>query len=197
MIRLYGVPWSRASRCLWMLEEVGAEYENIPIKDLRAAEFLMLNPNGRVPTLVDGQLVLWESLAINLYLAKRLPTDLSPRSLSEEAHMLKWSFWAQSEMEAVLNSVASLEKVPAEWRDRTLDTLDAALAPTGYLLGGRFTVADLNVANMFSGPVSSRLDLSAHPPVEQWLTSSRARPAARKVFERAAEALRAAGGAHD
>jgi glutathione S-transferase len=172
-----------------MLEEVGAEYENIPIKDQRSPEFLTLNPNGRVPTLVDGPLVLWESLAINLYLAKRFPTDLSPRSLSEEAHTFKWSFWAQSEMEAILNGIASLETVPEDWRGRTLDTLDAALAPNGHLVGGRFTVADLNVTNMFNGPVSSRLDLSAHPAVEQWLTGSRARPAARRVFERAAEAF--------
>jgi glutathione S-transferase len=172
-----------------MLEEVGADYENIPVKDLRSPEFLRLNPNGRVPVLVDDELVLWESLAINLYLARRFPTGLSPRSLSEEGEALKWSFWAESQMEAILNGIASIEAVPVEWRDRTLDTLDTALAPTGHLVGGRFTVADLNVANMFNGPVSARLDLSAHPSIEQWLSSSRARPAAEIVFRRAAEAL--------
>ena len=48
-IRLYGVPWSRASRCLWMLEELGVEYENVPVAETRAPEYLAINPNGRVP----------------------------------------------------------------------------------------------------------------------------------------------------
>lgn len=191
MIRLYGLPWSRASRCLWMLEEVGAPYESVPVTDTRSAEFLALNPNGRMPVLVDGEVVLWESLAINLYLAKRFATDLSPKSLAEEGHALKWSFWAQSEMEGPLNAIASLEAVPPEWCASTLGALEAGLRADGQLVSGRFTVADLNVANMFNGPVSSRLDLSLHPAVSRWLTACRARPAARRVFERALLAFQA------
>ena len=52
MVRIYGVPWSRASRCLWMLEEVGAEYECVPIANSRDPAYLAINPNGRVPTLL-------------------------------------------------------------------------------------------------------------------------------------------------
>jgi glutathione S-transferase len=107
MIQIYGVPWSRASRCLWVLEEVGAEYSKLPVVDTRAPDYLAINPNGRVPALVDDDVVIWESLAINLYLARRFPSDLSPKSMPEEAHVLKWSFWAESELEYLLRNCAA------------------------------------------------------------------------------------------
>ena len=71
MLRLYGNPRSRAARCLWMLEEMGGPYELVEkstrADDLQSDEYLRLNPSARIPTLVDGELVLWESMAINLY----------------------------------------------------------------------------------------------------------------------------------
>lgn len=143
-----------------MLEELGVEYENVPVANTRAPEHLAIDPNGRVPALVDGDTVMWESLAINLYLARRFPSDLSAKSQGEEADVLKWSFWAQSELEDFFEHIASLEEIPADWYERAPRVLDGALGSRGYLVGGRFTVADLNVANMFNGPVSSRLDLA-------------------------------------
>jgi len=75
MIKLYGIPASRAFRPLWMLEELGLAYENVPVNfadgGTRSAEFLTLNPNGHIPVLVDGEVVLWESMAISLYLARK------------------------------------------------------------------------------------------------------------------------------
>ena len=75
MLQLYGNSRSRAMRCLWMLEEMGKPYQLIEkstrADDLQSAEYLRLNPNARIPTLVDGDLVLWESMAINLYLAQK------------------------------------------------------------------------------------------------------------------------------
>jgi glutathione S-transferase len=75
MLQLYGNPRSRAMRCLWMLEEMGKPYQLIEkstrADDLQSAEYLRLNPNARIPTLVDGDLVLWESMAINIYLAQK------------------------------------------------------------------------------------------------------------------------------
>ncbi|MGB7824700.1 MAG: glutathione S-transferase N-terminal domain-containing protein, partial [Pseudolabrys sp.] len=73
MLQLYGNSRSRAMRCLWMLEEMGKPYQLIEkstrADDLQSAEYLRLNPNARIPTLVDGDLVLWESMAINLSVA--------------------------------------------------------------------------------------------------------------------------------
>jgi glutathione S-transferase len=75
MLQLYGNPRSRAMRCLWMLEEMGEPYQLIEkttrTDELQTAEYLRLNPNARIPTLVDGEVVLWESMAINLYLAQK------------------------------------------------------------------------------------------------------------------------------
>ncbi len=74
-MQIYGTLSSRANRCLWMLEEMGPPYELVEKSahpdDLRTAEYLRLNPTARIPTLVDGDLVVWESLAINLYLAQK------------------------------------------------------------------------------------------------------------------------------
>lgn len=189
MIQLFGAPWSRASRCLWLLEELGVPYDNPMVADTRSPEHLARNPNGRVPVLVDGDVVLFESLAINLYLAKRFPSPLSPASLAEEGQALQWSFWAESEWEATFNRAASLGDLPAQWCERTLGVLDGALRRDEHLVGGRFTVADLNLLNMFNGPVSSRLDLSAHPAAAKWRAAGRARPAARRVFARAMAAF--------
>ena len=75
MMKLYGVLMSRANRCMWMLEEMGQPYELVETSahpdDLRTTEYLRLNPNARMPTLIDGDLMVWESLAINLYLANK------------------------------------------------------------------------------------------------------------------------------
>ena len=75
MLQLYGNPRSRAMRCLWMLEEMGEPYQLIEkstrTDELQSAEYLRLNPNARIPTLVEGDVVIWESMAINLYLAQK------------------------------------------------------------------------------------------------------------------------------
>ena len=75
MLQLYGNPRSRAMRCLWMLEEMGEPYQLIEkstrTDELQIPDYVRLNPNARIPTLVDGDFVLWESMAINLYLAQR------------------------------------------------------------------------------------------------------------------------------
>src|SRR6476646_11145065 len=105
MLQLYWNSRSRAMRCLWMLEEMGKPYQLIEKStrpdDLQNAEYLRLNPNARIPTLVDGDLVLWESLAINLYLAQRYEGPMhwsGPEVLGLAA---QWSFWAMLETEAL------------------------------------------------------------------------------------------------
>src|SRR5437899_6668295 len=105
MLQLYGNPRSRAMRCLWMLEEMGEPYRLIEkstrADDLQSAEYLRLNPNARIPTLVDGDVVLWESMAINLYLAQK-PGPMHAASAAVTGLAAQWSFWAMLEMEAQL-----------------------------------------------------------------------------------------------
>ncbi len=110
MITLYGATNTRAFRSLWMLEELGVPYEHVKTDfangDTRTAEFLKINPNGHVPALVDGDLTLFESMAINLYLAEKYGKGkLWPASEHDRARTVQWSFWAMTECEQHLFAV--------------------------------------------------------------------------------------------
>lgn len=193
MIKLYGVRQSRAMRSLWALEELGVPYENVPTNfatDAKKPEFLAINPNGRVPALVDGDVTLFESMAINLYLAKRYDTkNLYPKSLADEARAVQWSFWGMTEIEpALLQVLMNRVFLPAPQRDEAaaktaeeklaqpLRVLDGALAGKKYLLGDTFTIADLNVASVLSWALFAKVDLTKTPNAERWLKECCARP---------------------
>jgi glutathione S-transferase len=197
-LRIYGIARTRAFRALWMAEELGLAYEHLPIEigdtGARAPEFLAINPNGRLPFIDDGGCVLFESLAITLYLAKKhSPGKLYPGTLEGEAKTWQWTSWALNEVDRGVNiwSLHAVRLPPAERdsakRDEALKVvaapfkvLDAALATQAYLLGGDFTVADLNVAAVISRAVD--MDLSAAPNLKAWLTRCLERPAARKTL---------------
>ena len=202
MLQLYGNSRSRAMRCLWMLEEMGKPYQLIEkstrADDLQGAEYLRLNPNARIPTLVDGDLVLWESMAINLYLAQKYEGPMhcpGPEVLGLAA---QWSFWAMLETEALLLDLLQHRAVLPEFardasyaeRDelllkKPLGVLNGALVGHDYLVGNSFTVADLNVASILVWGKMARLNLSNHPEVARWFDTCLARPAYGRVRERA------------
>jgi glutathione S-transferase len=201
MLQLYGNVRSRALRCLWMLEEVGEPYELIEkstrADDLQSADYLRLNPNARIPTLVDGDVVLWESMAINLYLAQKYqgPMHCDARVLGVAA---QWSFWAMLEMETLLLELLEHRAVLPEFArdaskvqrdelllEKPLTVLDGALRERRHLAGDGFTVADLNVASILAWGKMARLDFSAHPALAKWLDGCLARPAYGRVRERA------------
>src|SRR5207248_3213113 len=121
MIKLYGVPRSRTMRALWMLEELGVPYENDKVSfvgETRKPEFLRLNPNGHIPVLQDGDLVLWESLAINLYLARKYDKGLWPKTVDAEGRAFQWSLWAMTELEEpVLTALMHRMFLPQADRD--------------------------------------------------------------------------------
>ena len=198
MIRLYGEPRSRAFRCIWMLEELalreGRDFELIPTRfggvETRAPEYLRVNPNAKVPALVDGDLVLWESLAINHYLAQRHAEPgrgPEPDTPEGRALALRWSFWAMGEIEGPVDAVARHgAKLADDWAAAPLGVLEGALAASdsGWLVDERFSVADLNVAAMFWRPVLARYDRAPYTGVCQWLERCNARPAFRRMAER-------------
>lgn len=201
MLQLYGNPRSRATRCLWMLEEVGQPYELLDKStrpdDLHRAEYLQLNPNARIPTLVDGDLVLWESMAINLYLAQKYEGPMRCASPEVLGLAAQWSFWAMLEIEDLLLHLLEHRAVLPEFaRDvsvvernelllkKPLTVLNGCLAGRGYLAGDGFTVADLNVAGILAWGKIARLDLSAYPDLARWLDGCLARPAYARVRDR-------------
>jgi glutathione S-transferase len=100
--KLYGISGSRALRSIWAIEEVGVEYEQVPTNftaDSKAADYLTINPNGRIPALIDGDLVLFEPMAIKLYLAKTYGGALYPDNAADEVRVNQWSVWGISEIE--------------------------------------------------------------------------------------------------
>ena len=198
MLQIYGNPRSRAMRCLWMLEEMGEPYQLIEkstrTDELQSAEYLRLNPNARIPTLVDGDLVLWESMAINLYLAQKYEGPMHSVDPTVLGLAAQWSFWAMLELEGLLLELLNHRAVLPEFardpsyaeRDelllrKPLGVLNNSLRGRDHLAGGNFTVADLNVASILAWGRMARLDLSAHPDVARWLDSCLTRPAYGRV----------------
>jgi glutathione S-transferase len=200
MIKLYGVTRSRALRCLWMLEELGVPYERVEVSfadgGTRKPESLRINPNGHIPALDDDGLVLFESLAINLYLARKYDggKGLWPASVGDEGRLFQWSVWAMTELEEPLLTALLHELIlPEAQRDaakaadalerarKPLGVLDGALAGRDYLLGGAFTAADLNVAGVMSFARLAKVDLSPTPNVQAWVERCAARPALKRA----------------
>jgi glutathione S-transferase len=195
MITLYGDLRSRAHRVAWMLKELQVPYEHMPTHFLdgstRTPEFLRINPNGRVPALKDGDLVLFESLAINLYLARKYGGPLAPSDLNEEALATQWTLWVMTEIEKpLLLTAANLFLFAEEERnvqeaqamkrklDRPFKVLDAHLREGTFLLGDRFTVADLNVSAVMTLVPLSGMELGEWPALNAWLSQCLERPAA-------------------
>ncbi|MVA59601.1 glutathione S-transferase family protein [Agrobacterium vitis] len=196
MTTLYGdVSKTRANRCSWMLKELGIEYANEPFSfrpgEAKPAEFLALNPNGKCPTLVDDGFVLFESLAINLYLAKKYGGPLAPQSLEEDALATQWSLWAATEIEKPLLLASALRYLfepqsenPEELEialrklSRPWGVLDRHLQERQFILGDRFTVADINVAAVLHFIPIAAIDISFWPAMARWLEACLARPAA-------------------
>src|SRR5258708_12772564 len=96
MIKLHGTSMSRAARSLWALEELGVKYEHLPVAvpDSRKPEHLKINPNGHIPAIDDAGTIVWESMAINLYLAEKYGKNtLCPASAEDHAPCYPWTFW--------------------------------------------------------------------------------------------------------
>jgi glutathione S-transferase len=201
VIQLYGNVRSRAIRCMWMLEELGQPYELVEKRtdELRTPEYTQLNPNARIPTLVDDDgLMIWESMAINLYLAQKYPGPMHCADAKTLGLAAQWSFWAMLEVEGLLLDLLNHRAILPEFardpshteRDELLlkkpfTILDKALSVGGCLAGENFTVADLNVASILAWGKMARLNLSDFPHLLRWLNSCLGRPAYTRLRDRA------------
>ena len=197
-LRIYGIARTRAFRAIWIAKELGLPFEHIPVEigaaGARKPDYLAINPNGRLPAIDDAGFILWESLAITLYLAKKHSTGgLYPATLDGEAKAWQWSLWSVQEVDRGVNiwSLHAVRLPPAE-RDRErreealrvleapFRVLDGALTGSGYLLGRQFTVADLNVAAVISRAID--MELASTPHLQAWLRRCLERPAAREAL---------------
>lgn len=193
-LRIYGSPQSRAARVLWCARECGVPFEHVTLdmKAIKDPEFLKLNPNGKMPAMVDGDLVLFESMAINLYLARKYGGALWPSSAEGEGLAFQWSFWGMTEVEKHLLTIVIDQfmtppdkKNPKAVEDakaavvKPLAVLEAALTGRQFLTGDTFTIADLNLASVMSWAKLVKLEMPTCPNVANWLDRCLSRPAFR------------------
>lgn len=197
-LKLYGIAQSRAFRNLWMLEELGLPYEQVMVgfenRKVVDPRVHALNPNRKLPTLDDDGTILFESLAINLYLAEKHGGPLKWSNPIEAGRCYQWTLWAAREIEDPAQAWGYARLVAPEPRDAQaiaaaaaalhapLSVLDGALTGKHFLAAERFTVADLNVASVLYR-LRSFDDLHKYSEVKAWMERCWDRPAAKKCLK--------------
>jgi glutathione S-transferase len=217
MITIYGVLRSRATRPVWLMKEIGKDYRLQPVIqayrlpdpsapdapfNTQSAEFLAINPQGLVPCLQDGDTVLTESLAITLYLARAYGGELAAQGFAEEGEVAMWTLVGATGVETpaldILFTHARGEAATPEGAARiaaartalapALRRIEGHLAGRDWLVGGRFTVADINLAECLRYATAEADLIDAHPATRAWLSRCHARPAFKAMWaERDAE----------
>ena len=168
MLKLYGGARSRASIIKWYLEEISVPYEFV-LLDMQAGahlepDFLAINPIGKVPAIVDGDLKLWESGAILLYLAQKY--GKMPASLEQQAEILQWVMFAN----ATLGPGIFVEATRDRETPRLLKPLNDIFEKQPFLMGSEFGVADAAVGSILAYiPMMLKLDLSPYPAVLDYI----------------------------
>jgi glutathione S-transferase len=212
MVTIYGVYRSRASRPLWLLREIGMEFTHIPvIQAYRLADplapdaplhtaspaYLAINPQGQIPCMTDGDLTLTESMAITLYLAAQYGHDLGPQNAAEAALIAQWALHAVSAVETPAVEILYAQRdaghtpegaatiaVAAEKLMRPLQRLELHLARHPFLVGNRFTVADINTAECVRYAQGHDALIARFPALSAWMKTVQARPAFRAMWEK-------------
>ncbi len=213
MLTVYGVYRSRAARIFWLAGELGLKLRQVPViqgnrlanaaaKDAplntASPEFLAISPAGAVPCIDDDGLVLSESLAITLYLAKKHGGPLAAADTAEAALMLQWTLYGVASVEApalaILYAHAEGRAATPEGRAevdasaeklrRPLQVIDSHLAVHGHLVGRRFTVADINMAEMVRYAQAHPTLVAGFPALAAWLKACQSRPAFKAMWEK-------------
>ncbi|AFT68629.1 Glutathione S-transferase domain protein [Alloalcanivorax dieselolei B5] len=195
MIKLYGTPPTRALRVIWLLNELGLEYQMLPVDILRGEtrqpDFLALNPAGKVPVLVDGDLVITESSAIQLYLAdKYSQAGFIPETVEDRAKMYRWIFFLATEIEQPLWRIARHTFLYPEEKQLPQDVdlarqeclemlavLEQHMKTHEFMVAGRLSVADFNAAYTLDWANEEEM-LGDMPRLTEYLKAMYSRPAA-------------------
>ena len=203
-IKLYSWPRSSGTRVSWALEELGASYEYVELDgkklEHRTPQYLAISPGGKVPGLVDGEVTLFESGAIMLYLGEKhgVEKSLWPASAGQaRADAVCWTVWAVVElgnymMQYLYHGLDTpfsykpedRSKVSAEYNlsqfIRGLDALEARLQKRDHLLGD-FSLADIPAASWLMLGTMFGIKVETHPRVADWLKRCGERPACKRA----------------
>ncbi len=192
MVKIFWAPRTRSFTALWLMEEIGAPYERV-LTDIstgaqKTPEYLAINPMGKVPALQDGDVSLGEAAAICAYAAERFPEAKLAPPVGDplRAKYLQWLFFAPSCIEPALMQAFLKFEVPAStasWGNtqQTFDVLEQALEKGPWMLGEKFSAADITVGSGLNFAVRSFKMIPARPAFDRYLDRIAARPA----FQRA------------
>lgn len=209
MLKIHGVTRSRASRIVWLCHEIGIEFHQIPViqayrlgdphaahapLNTRSPQFLSLWPGGTIPVIEDNSLVLADSTACNMYLARKYGPPVGPADANEEALMLQWSLYAVTALEPDALTLLFLSRSSVEEDKamvahacdrlmRPLQVVEDHLAQEGYMVARRFTVADVNMAEVLRYAQGQESFLAKFPATSAWLSDCQARPAFQRMWE--------------
>ena len=200
MLKLYGQYRSRTFRVAWLCKESNIPYEHVNVTinvenaTCKNPDYVKLNPNARVPTIEDDGFVMWESAAINLYLAEKYRSPLWPTDLKAKGRMLQWAFFIANDVEPNMVTVMQHRVMfPPEKRNGALaDEADAKLQPRLKLLdehlvknryfgGDKWDMADFMVASVCYSFFAMKYDLARYPSFQKWLMASLERPKAKEA----------------
>ena len=213
MLKIYGVYRSRATRPLWLIEELGLPFEHIPViqayrlddasvdgapVNTRSPEFLSVNPMGSIPSMDDDGFVLHESLAITLYLARKHGGEIAPKTIEEEAQMVQWSLFGATSVETpalkISATIAGGKQetdegktdidVSARLLKRPFDVLEKHLSQNSHMVGGRFTVADINVAEVVRYAQGHAAIFEGRPALKAWIEGCQARAGFKAMWDK-------------
>lgn len=164
-----------------MLEEAGLDYEHVltdwSAGESRTPEFFTINPNGKIPVLEDGNLQIFESLAINYHLARNYAIDMWFDNSRDESLAMQWLAWGMGELEGPHDAANRDQRsIDSERLQVSLNALRRTLAKQSYMLGERFTVVDLNTACLLLRPQYRKVP-HADPVLREWFKACTQRPA--------------------
>ena len=196
---------TRDLRVLWALEEMGLPYEIVgmdhPNQDLDRDEFRAKNPFGQIPVIDDDGVVVTESGAILLYLARK-SGELMPHHLAGEAQVLRWSIAALSSVEVPVLAMwfvgisggkgTKPHDALQQWSDMRLTQLDGWLANRTFVATEEFTVADILMTHVLSAGSTDQALLKPYTHVRRYLTHCLDRPAWKKTIEAYSKRVEAA-----
>jgi len=206
MLTIHGVTRSRASRVIWLCHELDLPFRQVPViqayriadaeapdapANTKSPDFLALSPAGAIPVIEDEGLVLSESLAITLHLARKHGGPAGPQDYAEDALMTQWSLYGATAIEPdaltilMLGQSADDAEIVAEAAARLarpLAVVEEHLATHAYLVGGRFTVADLNLAEIIRYAQGDAALMARHPAISAWLAACQDRPAFKTMW---------------